>query len=40
VIDQLERGVHWMPAADIEHEPARGARSATYVRYPEYLGER
>jgi hypothetical protein len=40
IIDQLERGVYWMPATHIEHKSPRGARFATYIRYPEYLDER
>ncbi|WP_321935394.1 hypothetical protein [Paraburkholderia sp. J8-2] len=35
ILDQLERGEHWMPADSIER-PVAAPTPITYVRFPEY----
>lgn len=40
IIEQLERGVHWMPAASIEPESRHVRSLITYARYPNYLDEK
>jgi hypothetical protein len=39
ILHQLERGEHWLPAEAIDRTPDSAPREATYVRFPEYLGE-
>lgn len=40
ILDQLERGEHWMPRDAIDRAPSVAPRSATRVRFPEYLADR